>query len=227
MVRIVMVALAACALSACGTGGSNVRQDIQLPRLETTSAGANASGDYRIGATDLINVTVFQVPTLSLEDVRVDAAGNLQMPLIGAMRAAGRTPNELAGDIQVALGREYLRDPRVSVTVSEAASQKITVDGAVTKPGVYLMRGRTTLLQAIAMAEGPTRVADLSEVAIFRDGEKGRMVALFDVSQIRAGQLPDPDLEGNDVIIVDTSRLNVAVRDILQALPGLAIFGYF
>lgn len=221
-----MVALAACALGACGSAGNNIRQDVQLPRLETTSAGADESGKYRIGATDLINVTVFQVPTLSLQEVRVDAAGNLQMPLIGALRAAGRTPDELAGDIEVALGREYLRDPQVSVTVAEAASQKVTVDGAVTKPGVYLMRGRTTLLQAIAMAEGPTRVADLSEVAIFRDGEKGRMVALFDVAKIRSGQLPDPDLEGNDVIIVDTSRLSSAIRDIVQALPGLAVFGY-
>ena len=226
MVRIVMFALAASALGACGTGGNPNRNDVQLLPLETTSAGADATGRYRIGATDLINVTVFQVPTLSLEEVRVDAAGNLQMPLIGALRAAGRTPDELAREIEVALGRQYLRDPQVSVTVAEAASQKVTVDGAVAKPGVYLMRGRTTLLQAIAMAEGPTRVADLSEVAIFRDGEKGRMVARFDVAQIRSGRSPDPDLEGNDVIIVDTSRLNSTVRDLLQALPGLAVFGY-
>lgn len=181
---------------------------------------------YRIGATDMITVTVFQVPDLSLEEVRVDASGNLQMPLIGTVQAAGRTPDELASDIAAALGREYLRNPQVSVTVAEAASQKVTVDGAVTKPGVYVMRGRTTLLQAIAMAEGPSRIADLKQVAIFRDGPNGRMVALFDLAQIRSGRMQDPNLQGNDVVIVDTSRLNASIRDALQVLPGLAVFAY-
>lgn len=225
MVRVTVIAVAACALCACGATGGGGADDRSRP-FETVASPITASEQYHIGPTDLLNVTVFQVPDLSLQEVRVDAAGGLQMPLIGVVRAAGRTPDELADDIAQALGSRYLRNPQVSVTVAEAASQKVTVDGAVMKPGVYLMRGRTTLLQAIAMAEGPSRIANLKEVAVFRDGENGRMVALFDLGQIRAGQMADPQIEGNDVIIVDTSRLNANIRDILQALPGLAVFAY-
>lgn len=226
MVRVIMIAVAAGALSACGTAGNDRLHAVDLPSFAATSGAAGQMDGYRIGATDMITVTVFQVPDLSLEEVRVDASGNLQMPLIGTVQAAGRTPDELASDIAAALGREYLRNPQVSVTVAEAASQKVTVDGAVTKPGVYVMRGRTTLLQAIAMAEGPSRIADLKQVAIFRDGPNGRMVALFDLAQIRSGRMQDPNLQGNDVVIVDTSRLNASIRDALQVLPGLAVFAY-
>ena len=112
------------------------------------------------------------------------------------------------------------------MTVSEAASQKITVDGAVTKPGVYKMNGRTTLMQAVAMAEGPTRVADLESVAVFRTSGGRRMVAVFDLRAIRGGHAQDPVLFGDDVVVVDTSRLNANIRDALQALPGLAVFAY-
>lgn len=182
---------------------------------------------YVIGPIDLLKVSVFQVPDLSFDSIRVDAAGNLQFPLIGSIPAAGRTPAQLSADIEAALGARYLQHPRVTVTVAEAASQKVTIDGAVTKPGVYEMRGRTTLLQAVAMAEGPTRVADLTHVAVFRTVEGRRMVALFDLQSIRAGAAMDPLMQGDDVVVVDTSRLNAAMRDIVAALPGLAAFSYF
>lgn len=182
--------------------------------------------DYRIGATDVLNITVFQVEDLTFPKVRVDAGGTLQMPLIGEVRAVGKTPAELAAEIATRLRERYLRNPQVAVTVEAAASQKVTVDGAVTKPGVYEMRGRTTLLQAVAMAEGPTRVADLGKVVVFRTVEGRRMAALFDLAQIRSGEMEDPYVQGNDVVVVDTSRLSSALRNIVEALPGLAAFSY-
>jgi polysaccharide export outer membrane protein len=115
----------------------------------------------------------------------------------------------------------------VTVTVIEAASQKITVDGAVTKPGVYEMRGSTSLLQAVAMAEGPSRVADLSKVAVFRTINGQRSVALFDLGAIRQGRAEDPQVLGDDVIVVDASRLNSALREVVTALPALSIFRPF
>jgi polysaccharide export outer membrane protein len=112
----------------------------------------------------------------------------------------------------------------VTVTVKEAASQKITVDGAVTKPGVYEMRGSTSLLQAVAMAEGPTGIADLTQVAVFRNIDGQRSVAVFDLAAIRQGRASDPAVFGDDVIVVDTSRLNSALRGLLGVMPALAIF---
>lgn len=181
---------------------------------------------YQIGAADKLALRVFQVDDLSFEEIFVDASGNLQLPLLGSVQAAGLTPAELSEDIERRLAERYLRNPQVVVTVTEAASQKITVDGAVTKPGVYEMRGRTTLMQAVAMAEGPTRIAALDSVAVFRTVDGRRMVAVFDLQAIRGGQTEDPVVLGDDVIVVDTSRLNANIREILQALPGLAVFGY-
>jgi len=189
------------------------------------SSGAEVSG-YRIGPSDKLALTVFQVEDLSFEQIFVDASGKLQLPLLGSVQAAGLTPAELSTELERRLGERYLQNPRVSVSVSEAASQKITVDGAVTKPGVYEMRGRTTLLQAVAMAQGGTRVADLRQVAIFRSTGGRPMVAVFDLAAIRRGEAADPIVLGDDVVVVDTSRLSERYRNIIEVLPGLGIFAY-
>jgi polysaccharide export outer membrane protein len=194
-------------------------------------AGVQVNGtpanEYLIGVGDKLDVSVFQVTDLSFEELVVDTSGNINLPLIGAVSAAERTAGDLSRDIAGRLAARYLRDPQVTVTVKEAANQKITVDGAVNKPGVYEMRGSISLLQAVAMAEGPTRVADLTKVAVFRSIDGRRSVALFDLAAIRQGRAPDPQVLGDDVIVVDTSRLNSALREALGAVPALAAFAYF
>lgn len=195
--------------------------------LQVVEAVAASPAEYRIGVGDKLAVRVFQVEDLSFEELVVDTSGNINMPLIGAVRGAGRTSGEMSTDIAMQLSRQYLRNPQVTVTVKEAASQKITVDGAVTKPGVYEMRGSTSLLQAVAMAEGPSRVADLTKVAVFRSIDGRRSVAVFDLSAIRQGRATDPQVLGDDVIVVDTSRLNSTLREVVAAVPALAAFAYF
>lgn len=215
----------------CGCGGPSMNLDqmvaAQPVDLHNVQTVASPSVEYRIGVGDKLDVRVFQVEDLSFEALVVDTSGNIQLPLIGAVRGAGRTAGEMASDIAGRLAAQYLRDPQVTVTVKEAASQKITVDGAVTKPGVYEMRGSTSLLQAVAMAEGPTRVADLTKVAVFRTIDGRRSVALFDLAAIRQGRASDPQVLGDDVIVVDASRLNSALREVVGALPALAAFAYF
>ncbi len=195
--------------------------------LQTVQLVAAPASEYRIGVGDKLDVRVFQVADLSFEELVVDTSGNINLPLIGAVRGAGRTAGEMSFDIAERLAAQYLRNPQVTVTVKEAASQKITVDGAVTKPGVYEMRGSTSLLQAVAMAEGPTRVADLTKVAVFRSIDGRRSVAIFDLSAIRQGRAADPAVLGDDVIVVDTSRLNSTLREIVAAIPAFAAFAYF
>lgn len=231
MTRILLLisALMAVLISGCGgprmdLGQMTAAQPVDLQIVQTV---ASPTAEYRIGVGDKLDVRVFQVDDLSFQELVVDTSGNIGMPLIGAVRAAGRTASEMASDIAVRLAAQYLRDPQVTVTVKQAASQKITVDGAVTKPGVYEMRGSTSLLQAVAMAEGPTRVADLTKVAVFRTIEGRRSVALFDLSAIRQGRASDPEVLGDDVIVVDASRLNSTLREIVTALPAIAAFAYF
>jgi polysaccharide export outer membrane protein len=232
MIRLFNIfAALALAASLAGCGGPRMELDkmtaarpVDLQIVETDAAPGL---EYRIGVGDKLSVRVFQVADLSFEELVVDTAGNINLPLIGAVRSAGLTPGEMSTDIAARLAAQYLRDPQVTVTVKEAANQKITVDGAVTKPGVYEMRGSTSLLQAVAMAEGPTRVADLTKVAVFRSIDGRRSVALFDLSAIRQGRASDPQVLGDDVIVVDTSRLSSALREAVGALPALAAFAYF
>lgn len=70
-------------------------------------------------------------------------------------------------------------------------------------------------------------IADLESVAVFRSVDSRRMVAVFDLKAIRNGEAEDPVVRGDDVVVVDTSRLNAAMREVLAALPGLAVFRFF
>ena len=232
MMRALSLVLIASAtlLAACGGPKMDVSQMTAAQPVDLQTAGqisAAPQAEYRIGVGDKLSLRVFQVPDLSFDELTVDTSGNIQMPLIGAIRASGMTSGELSAAVAERLSAQYLRDPQVTVTVTEAASQKITVDGAVTKPGVYTMRGTTSLLQAVAMAEGPSRVADLTKVAVFRTVDGQRSVALFDLAAIRQGRAEDPRVLGDDIIVVDTSRMSATMREIINALPALSIFRPF
>lgn len=231
MMRALPLVLLATATLLAACGGPKMDLDqvtaAQPVDLQTVHATAAPQAEYRIGVGDKLGIRVFQVPDLTFDALSVDTSGNIQMPLIGAVRAAERTSGELSADIATRLSAQYLRNPQVTVTVTEAASQKITVDGAVTKPGVYEMRGSTSLLQAVAMAEGPSRVADLTKVAVFRTINGQRSVALFDLQAIRQGRADDPTVLGDDIIVVDTSRLNSVMREVVGALPALSVFRPF
>lgn len=228
MTRALSLLFMLVAVMLVGCGGPRMDIDqmsaARPVELQSVQAVAAVPAEYRIGVGDKLDVRVFQVTDLSFEELVVDTSGNINMPLIGAVRSAGRTAGEMSADIAARLAARYLRDPQVTVTVKEAASQKITVDGAVTRPGVYEMRGSTSLLQAVAMAEGPTAVADLTKVAVFRTIAGERSVALFDLASIRRGRMSDPQVFGDDVIVVDTSRLNTTLRDLIGFIPALAVF---
>lgn len=219
----VVLGLAGCASQGRSLVDTTAASTIDPSAMQSQSSGVE-SEHYLIGPTDVLKVSVFQVPDLSFDELRVDSSGNIQMPLIGTVHAENLTPGQLSEALREQLGARYLQNPQVSVSVVTSASQKVTIDGDVTKPGVYEMRGRTTLLQAVAMAEGPTRTADLTSVAIFRMADGQRMVAVFDLRAIRNGEMQDPVILGDDVVVVDRSRLNAAMREILSAVPALAIF---
>lgn len=179
---------------------------------------------YKIGSQDTIEIDVFQIPDLS-KTTQVDAAGNVRLPLLGEVKAAGRTPGELAGFVQSQLKNSYVKDPRVTVTVKESSSRRVTVDGAVVQPGIYPLNGPTTLLQAVALARGPDpREANLKKVAIFRNIGGERQAAVYDLSSIRSGKAPDPQVYPDDVVVVETSRGRSFLRDISGAVPFLSIF---
>jgi polysaccharide export outer membrane protein len=198
-------------------------QDLPAPDTASASGAFQGQSDYRIGPLDLLEITVFQVEDLSRR-VRVNSSGQISLPLIGAVRAGGRTVAELERDIAAALAEHYLRDPQVTVFVEEFTSQRVTVEGAVRKPGIFPITGRTTLLQAIALSEGFSDLADEETVVVFRTIEGKRMAALFDVRAIRAGAAEDPVLYGDDIVVVERSGPRSLLRGIVDTLRGFVGF---
>ena len=183
--------------------------------------------DYLIGPLDMLAVTVFKESDVTLPQVQVDSGGRFEMPLIGTVQASGKTAAQLSGEIKRALGARYLVDPNVVVNVAAMNSQKVTIEGAVTAPGVFLLQGETTLVGVVALAKGPTRVAKLDQVAIFRKVGGRRTAAIFDLTAIREGRVADPAMVAGDVVIVGSSASAQLFQDLLRVVPALAVFSTF
>lgn len=228
MIRALVLALVSSVLlAACTGGGSGKMADgalygQALPPPDPTRAVVGAE-EYRVGPMDTLDVSVYQAPDVS-RIVQVDAAGQIGMPIIGAVPVAGKTVNEIRDELTTRLKARYLRSPEVTVSVKEFASQKVTVDGSVGQPGVYPLIGKTTLIQAVAMARGVNREANEKKVAVFRMVNNQRMVAVFDLNSIRTGKIDDPQIFANDVVFVDRSGGKTLWRDVISAVPLIGTF---
>jgi polysaccharide export outer membrane protein len=218
--------VAALAVAGCaGRGGSvpNEPTGFVAPDLQSQPV-ANAS--YPIGALDTVTVNVFGVESLS-GDYKVDTQGKIDYPLLGSVQAQGRTTQELREQMAAALSQKYLQSPNIQVSVKERAEQTITVDGSVRNPGQFIVKGPTTLLQAVAMAKGTTEDANPSRVVVFRTIRGEKLAGAFDLQDIRRAKAEDPIIYGNDIIIVDGSRARQMYRDLLSTLPILGLLRPF
>ena len=122
---------------------------------------------YRIGPEDVLDVNVFAASELN-RVVRVSSSGDISLPLLGSVQAAGLTPVELESHLEKLLRRSYMRDPHVSIFVRELQSHPVSVVGAVKMPGVFQVRGPKTLLELLSLAGGLTD--DAGDTAIIMRG---------------------------------------------------------
>lgn len=216
-------------LSAAAAAGDN---EAAVPAA-TASAAAPADplkeivDEYRIGPSDLLEVSVFQVPELS-RTVRVNSGGGLTLPLIGEIQAGGLTGQQLEARIAEKLQEKYLQDPQVSVFIKEFVSQRVTVSGEVNKAGVFPISGRTTLMQAIAMAGGLAKFGDENDVKVFRDRRDGsREVLDYDLETILKGEVEDPVVTTSDVIVVGKAKGRAAFKGFTESVRDISVFGLF
>lgn len=174
------------------------------------------SADYRVSPNDLIEVEVFGVPELK-RTVRVNSTGVVSLPLVGPVSLQGLTGQQAEERIAAAYAEKYLQDPQVSVFIKEFTTRRITIEGAVAKPGIYPVTGQLTLLRALALAGGGGSYANLSEIMLFRQGQDGTAAEpqTFDLNAIREGKEPDPVILADDVIVVKRSAARAALRDSL------------
>ena len=139
--------------------------------------------------------------------------------------AGGRTIPELEAELAKKYSTGYLQNPQVSVFVKEFTSQRITLEGAFKQPGIFPITGRTTLLQGIAMGGGvDDQVADLAGIVVMRNVGGKRMAAVYDLRQIRRGTVENPELYGDDIIVVEQSGSKTMFRRIIESIPVLGVF---
>lgn len=225
------VPIGALALLLAGCGGSSptlgpassaVTVQRDLPTPDPLQA-LRVQRTFVLGPFDEIKVSVFGADELAREGM-VDSSGSFSMPLLGQVQAAGNTPSQLEQVIADGLRGRFVKNPKVTVSVTKVQSRTVTVDGAVGLPGVYPVVGDTTLQQVVAQARGTTEYAQLREVVVFRTIEQKRMAALFNLEAIRAGQAADPQIYSDDIVVVGTNTGRRNFHDIIQAIPVLGVF---
>ena len=162
LVRL-LLAGALVLLTACAPGSP--------PPTETaTSEAGSSSGDaYRLGTADRLRVIVFGEEDLSGE-FEVDDTGAVSMPLVGQIRAKGRTLRAFEEAVKERLREGYLKDPRVSIQVINY--RPFYIIGEVEEPGEYPFVSGMNILNAVALSGGYTPRANTSKVSITREGQE-------------------------------------------------------
>jgi len=157
---------------------SQARVDEINQQLLALAVESAANGDmlYRIGAGDQIRISIFNVPELSGE-YRVDGSGRVSLPLVGDLELSGYDLAQAERVVAQAYGERYLRDPQVSIRVTEYRSQQFTAIGAFSAPRIYNVDRRVSLMEAIAMAGGLASAAG-NQIYLtdrIRDPESGQL----------------------------------------------------
>jgi polysaccharide export outer membrane protein len=168
---------------------------------ETSRPPAIAHAEYQIGREDVIAVEVWKDPSLSTK-VPVRPDGKITLPMIGAINAEGRTTEDLKKEITERL-QPFVEQPVVSVMVAEINAARFYVLGEVAHPGAYPVRGRITVVQALALAGGPTEFANDRKVVVIRNANDGKQTRYkVDARDVLAGNAPALPLQPGDTVFV-------------------------
>lgn len=180
MVLGVALASAACAANAGG------------PLVAPNPKDDPRNQPYVIGPADVVKIMVWNNPSLSTEAV-VRPDGTITMPVVGELRAAGRTIADLQQEAQKRAAT-LVKEAVVTVSVSEVNSYRFTVAGNVEHPGLFTSRYYLTVSEAIALAGGPNRYASTHDVVVVRPTPSGRERIAVDYDRILSGKDPEQDI---------------------------------
>ena len=214
------------------------------PRLDATEAATGADeaaiqsqinsiyrgfyNSYRLGAGDVIAIHVDKHPDDSVERVVVSPVGQVYFPLLGNVSVAGKTMEELQ-DFFIPAVSEYIKEPRVTLSLIEANSAKIGVLGDVRNPGVVIMSRPMRVLEALTAVGGITDLGSSTNVAVLRHYDDGRVqivnVNVKRVLQGKAGSEENLYLASGDTIIVHGNKLKALGK--ISSVVGLTSFFNF
>ncbi len=205
MPRSSRASLFLCSLFLCvackgprGSGGTTLRAD------EVPQADAPAASSTTLGPGDLIEVRVFEEADLS-GPYRVAPGGTIDFPLCGKVHVQGMNTSATADMLTRCLGEKYLKHPQVSVLLREYNSKKIFVFGEVQKPGTFPYEEDMSIIQAITMAGGFTKVASKNDIAVTRQVEGRETKIRVPVADIGTGREKNFRLQPGDIVFVPES----------------------
>lgn len=174
----------------------------------TYAVAAPAPTDlYVLGPGDTIEIVVFGEPDLS-RTVTIKPDGTIALPLIGEVKAAGKTTGQLVAEL-TALYKKYLKSPSVSVVVRELRVERIYILGQVNRPGEYQVRQGMGILELLASAGGPTARADLAKAVIIRG--KTETIQLNLLQAFATNTNPDVKLQPGDVLFIPETDRRIVV----------------
>lgn len=152
------------------------------------NAFGETSNEYKLAPNDLLDFRVFQEPELDAV-VRISGDGQAIFPLVGGVSIGGSTISEAIELIKARYRDGYLINPQLTLTVRTYAKRLFVVLGQVQQPGSYDIQGgnEITLLQAIGMAGGYTKIADPANVTVKRLEEDGERVLKFNAKRMARG----------------------------------------
>jgi polysaccharide export outer membrane protein len=186
---------------------------------EPPSSAAPLPSGYVLGPDDQILIRALEGLDLGDKPVLIGTNGNITLPLVGRIQAAGLTVEQLEGELASRL-KAYVKEPQVSVTVTDFRSQPVSVFGAVTTPGVIQLRGRKTLYEVLSLAGGPRETAG-STVSIVRLAENG-VIPLPGVSQDPTGRYSSAELDMKEILDGKNPAADIEIKphDVISVSQG-------
>lgn len=167
--------------------------------------------DYKIGPKDLLEITIFELPELN-QTVRVSEEGSISLPLLGSVVIEGLTKEEVQNKIAaLLLEKNFVKNARVTVFIKEYQSKRVAMLGALTRPGMYELIGRMTLLQMISQAGGLTEKA-ANEIFVLREDGQGNQERI-------AIDIEDLVNNGNpklNIVLMPNDIINITIDQIIS-----------
>jgi len=176
------------------------------PAIPSSQVLTSAEGDYVLSAGDTIEMTVFREPELNSRSA-IARDGSVQLPLIREVKLAGFSVRDARALLTKVYSEKYLVNPQIFLSVTQFAQRKFTIMGQVAKPGSYQLEGgqSLSLLEAIGMAGGFTRIADRGRVLVRRGNGADNQVFKLNAKRMAEGKLEMFEILPGDIITVGES----------------------
>ena len=186
---------------------------------EIPAASPPPPSGYVLGPDDQILIRTLEGLDLGDKPVLIGTNGNITLPLIGRVEAAGLTVEQLEAELVSRL-KAYVKEPQVSVTVMDFRSEPVSVFGAVANPGLVQLRGHKTLYEVLSLAGGPRESAG-SSISIVRLAENGP-IPLPGASQDPTGRYSSAELDLKEILGGKNPAVNIEIKphDVISVSQG-------